>query len=263
MGGKFKAMTLISEAELARLRDRQLTEYNPSVRSMTKLQALIDKVFEDKNLTAEEKQKILNTLHERFSQLYSKYKNIGTPTPSIADVPPASGANTNESLIPESDPSFISASDEQIPDNNDGDITEEETSFGFPKIDLAEKFKRKLGLFIDFLKENKNSIACTSKNELVIDGKIFPNSSFSDLVRNMYVKGHKLNLSGSEEFLTKLASLEVDANIFSNSDNIMMLQDPVFNPKYQSGKGKKRTPLKSDSSVPPGKLPRILRLFRV
>lgn len=272
MAGKFKAMTLISEAELARMRDRQLTEYNPSVRSMTKLEALINKVFDDNTLSPDEKQKILNTLHERFSQLYSKYKNSSSSTSALTllpNTPPPSLADTAETNEEESERDVDSVQEQQS-DTTVDTSTGSDSSYHFPQIDLADKFARKLGLFKDFLKANRNVLAASPKNELVVDGKLIPNSSFSDLVRSMYIRGTKLNVTGSNEFINKLAGLRVDPTMFSNSDKILILtsgSDLNRGPKYgrnpQQGKGHKRNFSISHSSAPPGKLPRILRLFRV
>lgn len=282
MGGKYKAMTLISEAELARMRDRQLTEYNPSVRAMTKLQSLIDKVFDEKALSPDEKQKILNTLRERFSQLYSKYKNSASSTPTPAVIPPSpppppnptappSHADSTESIAEDSERGEESYQEAEETDEDAVDTTtDSDSSFVFPSIDLAERYSRKVGLFKEFLKANKNVLGSTPRNELVLDGKVFPNTSFSDLVRNMYIRGTRLNLTGSSEFMDKLAGLKADPTMFSNSDNILILTSlldynkrPTVLRKSQSGKGQKRKLSLSHFSAPPGKLPRILHLFRI
>ena len=45
MAGKFKTMSLVQEAELDRLRQRQIKDYNPGLNSLTKMQYQIFKIF--------------------------------------------------------------------------------------------------------------------------------------------------------------------------------------------------------------------------
>ena len=73
MTRKFKTMTLIEEAELDRLRQRQIKDYNPALNSLTKIQDQIFKIFDDKELTDEGKCKILAQLQVRFVFLLNKF----------------------------------------------------------------------------------------------------------------------------------------------------------------------------------------------
>ena len=78
MTGKFKTMTLVEEAELDRLRQRQIKDYNPALNSLTKIQDQIFKIFDDKELTDEGKCKILAQLQDRFGFLLIKFKMLGS-----------------------------------------------------------------------------------------------------------------------------------------------------------------------------------------
>ena len=73
MAGKFKAMTLIEEAEFDRIHQRQIKDYNPALNSLTKIRDQIFKIFEEKELTDEGKCKILAQLQERFGFLLNKF----------------------------------------------------------------------------------------------------------------------------------------------------------------------------------------------
>ena len=83
MTGKFKTRTLVEEAELDRLRQRQIKDFNPALNSLTKIQELIFKLFDDKELTDEGKCKILAQLQERFGFLLNKFKNAGLPPANV------------------------------------------------------------------------------------------------------------------------------------------------------------------------------------
>ena len=51
--GKIKTRTVIEEAELDRLRERQIKKYHPDLNSWTKIQDQLFKIFDDKELTDE------------------------------------------------------------------------------------------------------------------------------------------------------------------------------------------------------------------
>ncbi|KAF0151265.1 MAG: hypothetical protein FD188_3458, partial [Ignavibacteria bacterium] len=87
--------------------------------------------------------------------------------------------------------------------------------------------------------------------ELVLDNNIIPNSSLADLLRSFYVRSHSMNLIGLPDFLTKLKSLKVDPDLFSNKEAKNTL---LYLQKHSTGKG--------NFFLPPGKKPRILRVFR-
>ena len=89
MTGKFKTMTLVEEAELDRLRQRQIKDYNPALNSLTKIQDQIFKIFDDKELTDEGKCKILAQLQERFGFLLNKFKIVGLPPAHLMSPAPA------------------------------------------------------------------------------------------------------------------------------------------------------------------------------
>ena len=97
MGGKFKTMTLVEEAELARLRQRQIKDYNPTLRSLVSIQDQIQNIFDDSELHDESKLKILFHLQEKFGNVYNKFKNSSAsmiPSMTIALPPP----NTPEQI---------------------------------------------------------------------------------------------------------------------------------------------------------------------
>ncbi|KAF0139661.1 MAG: hypothetical protein FD143_3554, partial [Ignavibacteria bacterium] len=55
-------MTLIEEAELERLRQRQLKEYNPGLKSLVGIQDQIEKILNDPDFDDESKHKVLCNL---------------------------------------------------------------------------------------------------------------------------------------------------------------------------------------------------------
>ena len=60
MSGKLKTMNLVEDAELDRLNQRPINEYNPGLNSFTKIQDQIFKIFDDYELSDERKRKIID-----------------------------------------------------------------------------------------------------------------------------------------------------------------------------------------------------------
>lgn len=304
MGGKFKTMTLIEESELARLRDKEITEYNPSIRSMTNIQTAIEKIFDDPSIPDDAKIKLINTLQEKFNQLYTKFKISASALPN-ALLAAASAISKNKqtphAVVPvgaqvanlptaeiESEefadaPADLSLATQSVNIQVPSTISQLETKLpGFPtakEIGLPTQYARKLDQFREFLVQSQNVISPNAKNEIVLDGNPIPASSFSDLMRAMYLRNNSLNLTGFSEFISKLAQLNANSTMFSNAQSIAALeahyhkshsksQDPIQTRKQSSshkGFGAKRKfkILNSISGIPPGKKPHILHMFRI
>ena len=62
-------MTLIEEGELERLRQGQIKDYNPALKSLVFVQGQIEKLFDDSELDDESKHKILCFLQNKFGNI--------------------------------------------------------------------------------------------------------------------------------------------------------------------------------------------------
>ena len=83
----FKRMTLLEEAEYDRLRQKQIRDYNPTLKSLADIQSAIDQLMDHPILQADEKLQILNNLNAKFDSLYNLAKNSGMrSTPSTVAV---------------------------------------------------------------------------------------------------------------------------------------------------------------------------------
>ena len=81
-------MTLIERAELDRLRQRQIKEYNPILSQLAGIQEEIERVLRTSQLSIEDRVGILNLLHSRFDNLYKTLRFNGGPAiPTGAPVP--------------------------------------------------------------------------------------------------------------------------------------------------------------------------------
>ena len=65
----FKRLKLIDEQELNRLVEKQLREYDPTIRSLATLHREMQEIEGRSDLTPEEKVALLSATQQRFSQL--------------------------------------------------------------------------------------------------------------------------------------------------------------------------------------------------
>ena len=270
MAGKYKTMTLIEEGELERLRQRQIKDYNPSLKSLVFVQEQIERLFNDSELDDENKHKILCYLQNKFGNLYKNFKNgPGAPTnvPPVV-VPPVIAAEDGDP-IPPADPHVPPGDEpnidqqEQSDDEGQEDPEREEKDEKFAdalnsgefalQVNLPAQYQKKFELFQTFLNLHKNEIHANAGGEIVIDGIVIPNTSFTDLLRSFYIRSNSMNFIGLPNLLAKLKALKVDPEYFSNKDAKNALK--ILQKSSQSGRGNSFLP-------PPGKKPRILRVFR-
>ena len=268
MPNKFKTMTLVEEGELERLRQRQIREYNPTLRSLGQTQEQIEKLLGSTDLEDEGKFKILNQLQEKFGYLYNKFKNssagakiMATPGDSVA----VAAADPNQDN---------QAGDADGADGAQDSMEADPGAMGdqapFPPVTLPAIYSKKFELFKKFLADHPNDFTSNSKKELVIDGAPLPNSYAPDLFRSLYLRSTKANLLGHANLITKLHQLNADPDMFSNKKVLNFLsylgKKP---PAHSSSKAQKGTVFSSKPqkgsgfSFPPGKRPRILHVYRL
>ena len=90
----YKKMALVERAELERLRQRQIKEYNPVLSQLASIQGEIERVLRTNQLSIDDRLGVLNLLHSRFDNLYKTIKfNGGLTIPEGAAFPviPANG----------------------------------------------------------------------------------------------------------------------------------------------------------------------------
>ena len=252
-------MTFIDEGELERLKQKQIKDYNPNLKSLSNLQQRIDEVFDNPDLTADEKCKALSLLQEKFNSLYTKYRNHGQPMldalGSICSLKPPTTSDLSHPSIPgdgADHPSDIAHDIGNIALGNPTSMADEGEAVQAPnkeveastspvavgtsnpersqsvwpsakEINLPDQYLKKYQEFIDFLNHHAQAIRRNHDNLLVIDEKPIPNSSFNDLMRSMYVKNINMNLIGQSEFLSRLHELSPSLSIFSNKESISAL----------------------------------------
>ena len=246
MAGKFRALTLIEEGELERLRQRQIKEYEPALKSLATTQENIQRLFDDPDLDDEGKFKVLTALQERFGYLYGKFKNSGKATavpdhvpapavtppaiaPAVATAGRAVAATTLAAAAPQASAAAAAAAASGVMTKTADSAGEPDSEMGLSGLfssgaaNIPVTYERKVKVLQDFLNAHKSEICQNSKQELVIDGLAIPNSSASELIRSLYVKNQNMNLIGQANLLQKLKQLKVDPNMFSQKEVVASL----------------------------------------
>ena len=131
MTGKFKTMIVVEEAELDRLHQRQIKDYNPALNSLPKIQDQILKIFDKYDFSDEGKFKILAQLQERFGFLLNKFKNAGLTPVNVLRPEPA---------VP------FPASDDHVGDGPPAGVVEVHTDGYFSPLESVPKRKAVLPL---------------------------------------------------------------------------------------------------------------------
>ena len=243
-----KKMTLVENALLDRLREKQVAHAmtQPELTSMLQIQNQIEETLKTSNLSEEDKVNILQRAQQRFGEI-------------------------KESIQPRA---LQAAPDPEIQQSSLLELGQ-----------IPKQNERKVKKFEEFLTAHPGIIEKNEENEVRIDGELIPGSNYSHLLRNIYVHKGNQNLTGNASFINALKKVNLPASLVSNpkfkselvGDGPPKHEAPPPTPEPPKHvrvhmpilhrKNKTRpyspTPIQSgERHRPPGKRPRILRLYR-
>ena len=241
----FKKMALVSPDELDRLRQKKVQSYNPTLRTLAFLDEEMDDILNRNDLTVDDKLRLFQTAQTRFKALSSTEpaKILAPQTLQPAPAPPAP-APAQPSIADEPGPSIS-----------------ERTFINH----LDTKHRSKAKQLMEYLSTHPNAITSNQNNELVLNGETVAGSNFSDLFSNLYTYNSNSNRRGENDLLKTLNSLNAPTDLLTSTKiktklHSLRIPDPPFqsvantSSSSQTGSGRVR---------PPGKRPRILRLYRI
>lgn len=270
----YKKLKLVDEDELHRLIEKQIREYNPELKAMVDRKLDMHKVLDQKDLTPEQKLLLLDANKQQFSQyqnkanfnLSSKDQTLPTPLPPPPQPPPI-------------EPSLSAVIE---PDENSFPEEEEDTPWPYP--DVPTVHKDKIDLLGSLIENSNGTIGRDpSTDELVINGEKIVNSSFHDLVKDLFVRSKQTaNLKGQDQLISAISRLVSPGGKWENirlssiiprtshTKRIKFMR-PISKKSFhtfdrksghfplQSGKGVGETKIKY--RAPPGQKIKILRLY--
>ena len=273
----FKRMALIEEKELDRLRQKQIRDYNPTLKSLADIQSTIDSYIENKEIHDTDKIQLLNFLNGRFHVLYNKAKAVDfqarspiQPSPLVTSIPqipqivPKPDLEGGDEEGQAASPANIDLDENEQPDLEHSTLTEIKTNIVLPTpvdANIPNQYINKYKKLISHLGNNSGILTSNANKELVVNGSAIPNSNLPDLLRSLYLRNKNQNLIGEDAFYQALNALSVPQNFISHPDAHSALNrlSKVNKKEGQLGQGLGQRSFKP----PPGKRPRVLHLYRL
>ena len=189
-----RKMVLLEAAELERLRQRQIKEYDPNLSAMARAQEQIDEILLNSKLSDEEKAALINQAQQRFNTIKSVVGPLGHVKPSTIEQkditkqePKQSNTNSNSSNISdpiesELDPKFI-------------------TDYRVLK-SLIAKYPK-------LLRKNETGA-------LVVNDRPVKGSNFNEVVKAVLSGESMDSTSGMTEFIQALLSMQPPMKMFTS-----------------------------------------------
>ena len=280
-----RKMVLLEAAELNRIRQRQIREYDPNISAMARAQEQIEDILLNDKLSNEEKMALINHARDRYESIKNTVGPIGNTAAAAAAInPPVT--TTAAPTIP----------------TQSHKVADAKTTTSMSKAEVDKE-----GVASDYhvlkylVSKNPKLIRSNKNGELVINNRTIRGSNYED-VFNALVTGNDIeNTHGVSEFVNALHILNPSKKMFrsetlannlfqsspivksqpSSVSNIksspstptlspanpsihsspLSTSKPKSKPKTRSQKGRGFTDL-TPPPPPPGKRPKILRLYR-
>ena len=198
----FHKLQLVSEEELNRLRQKQIAQYNPELRTAAFLQSEIDELMSDKQMEPESKLRLLQLAQQRFTSLRGKHAmertSLGGIRTQMEDdviappVPPQQGAPLAQGHV------APSAAAQVLP---------AETN---PLIDfLPRRSQDKANKLLHELKRRGAEIREDQNGQMVIADQTIIGSNYKDLLLNLYSSRKNFQPRGQDTFLDALGKANI------------------------------------------------------
>jgi len=308
-------MTLMHKEELIRLRQKQIRDYNPNLRALAEIKLALDDALSNAKLQPHDRNVLVNLLNHRFFSLYkgAKYDGLiagsapvpiasapiapSIPHPTAAIAPVAQeqvAAEPVVELLPDVafDAQAIQPQVEAATQNEP--IAQERRSMqtspplvipSMEQLKITNTYRNKFEKISDEIRKQPHKINVASSGEIVLNGKVIQNSSFTDLIRGLYIRKKGTNIHGEEAFVKVLNEINISPDLISHRVPKGMLtslltptlkgtespdeyasvgEDSPEQEEEQEGEGKRSKSKKHSLKIhpPPGKRPRILWLYR-
>ena len=259
----FKKFVIINPSELERLKEKRIRDYDQNLTALARLETNIESVLADDSISIEDKLKHYSILSSKFENIQSKCNKSCLQTSRAVTAPVVLAPNLNieppnqaplpdqEEIQPQVQPEDLhllpikedAAVLPQVVDKLDDDNL---------ILNLPPQFHSKFNSLMAIVKNFPGEISRSINNELIISGKVIPDTSFTELIRNLYIQSASHNNIGQTQFLQALVKCNIKPILISNTKLHPTYQKLLNqNPNTQTGNG-----------PPPGKRPFILMLYK-
>ena len=265
MTSAFRKFVIINPSELERLKEKRIRDYDQNLTALARVEASIESMLADTSISDEEKLKLYGSLSSKFENIHSKCNKSTLQSSKTASVPLVLPNKLNvepiiqlplreiveEPILPpaqleELEILPIAKAEDLLPQDVKGiDIDN-------LLLKIPSQYHQKFKSLMESLKNFPGLISSSPNDFLIISGKVIPDTSLTDLFRDLYVPSSNHCNIGQTQFLKALVTCNIKSNLISNShlrtSYLKLLNQPL---NIQVGKG-----------PPPGKRPCILMLYK-
>ena len=271
----YRKMMLLEEAEVDRLRQKQIREYDPTLSALGRAQAQMEAFLLDDKLSDEEKLMLIEQAQQKFKRLKSAIGPIENVQPVTVPVA-AAAAVVPPGAVAAAAPAPVAAV--AGPSAPAVDVIEQ-------NLDPSRHADYKaLKTMVD---KNPKLLRVNQKGEIVFKDKLIPGSSYSDIVKAVLSGRNISTTPGVTEMLKGLHGMHATKKTFSTSSalsaalfprtsarNVKVkpsLSPSVTTAPAVTSSSTARVPspttfpsakrVKPDPNLPPGRSPRVLWLY--
>ena len=267
----FRKFVLISRNELDRIKEKRIREYDQSLSALARTERDIEELLSDPAIANQDKLNSYYKLSEKFDKLRSGMGSTNSSNDIVPDtnaaalvIPPTPPANQADVCSKDDvaapvavatiEPTAAPAQDAAVAvAKPEPGLVLPADVLGVAEVNLPAQYTHKYSRLKILLDQNPDIVRTSPNGLLVINNHILPDSSFKDLIRELYVHSGSHNTIGQNQFLQALRDIHVEPSIFSNSHVIT---------KYNRLNSKRTSVPTQFASGPPGKIPRTLFLYR-
>ena len=268
----FRKFVLISRNELDRIKEKRIREYDQSLSALARTERDIEELLSDQTIANEDKLNTYNKLSQKFDKLRPGVVSIAPtgefvpdPNAGIQPAPPTPPANQAEVRAKEAVVAPLAAAAVEAPDAaaqgeaaavakpDEGAVNVAKPDVvNVAEVNLPAQYTHKYSRLKILLNKNPDIIRTSPNGLLVINNHVLPDTSFKDLIRELYIHSGSHNTVGQNQFLQALKEIHVEPSIFSNSHVIT---------KYSRLNSKRNSAPTQFAAGPPGKIPRTRFLY--
>ena len=228
---KFLKQVLVEQGELDRLRERQIRDYSPEIRSMVKIQDDIHQILLRTDLSPQQKLDMLSVPQARFDHLKAETNTLQGQTASASPEVPkpaekkaaekkATEKKATEKKVAEKPKEKVDGDEADEEDNVDTQEEEDEEVNKTPvksviisplRMGVSEQYHQKAEDLMEKIVKRPDIITRNDAGELVYMGQAVPNSDFNGLFVGMFTAGSVVRGAGSTELFQALRQLGVQS----------------------------------------------------
>ena len=266
-------MKLMSEDEINRLKSKQITQYDPQVRTMAFLQTEIDDILTRKDLAPESIMALFQSAQSRFHSLKRKRtgEDLGPEEEQDVVAAAAQVAPIAQAVAggPPPPPQMLGIPEAPAPTPPppapfQGIVVTQRRRTTTPTTQrtldiIPKKHVRKAEALYQVIKEHPEVLSWDEKGQMIIEGKPVKGTNITDLVHSLYTSCSTVLPRGLPQFASALETLNIPKSYIVNKKlfNIVDEDKPPYLPSTSSS-------LKISStsrSSPPGDKSKPLMLY--